>query len=161
MTVKFRALTASDEPFLWEMLYQALYLPPGQLPFPREILQKPEIACYVQDWGQTHDRGFAALVEGAPVGAAWLRLLTGDQRGFGYVDDATPELSIAVLPEFRGVGIGAQLLTRLLELAQQARYPAVCLSVSPGNPALRLYLRLGFTVVDETPSSIKMIRLFA
>ncbi len=161
MNAEFRTLTASDEPFLWEMLYQALNLPPGQPPFPREILQKPEIACYVQGWGQPHDRGFAALVEGAPVGAAWLRLLTAERPGYGYVDDDTPELSIAVLPKFRGRGIGSQLMTCLLELAQQTRYPAVCLSVSPGNPALRLYQRLGFAKVDETRSSIKMIRYFS
>lgn len=161
MNAEFRTLTASDEPFLWEMLYQALNLPPGQPPFPREILQKPEIACYVQGWGQPHDRGFAALVEGAPVGAAWLRLLTAERPGYGYVDDDTPELSIAVLPKFRGRGIGSQLMTCLLELAQQTRYPAVCLSVSPGNPALRLYQRLGFAKVDETLSSIKMIRYFS
>lgn len=161
MNAEFRTLTASDEPFLWEMLYQALYLPPGQPPFPREILQKPEIACYVQGWGQPHDRGFAALVEGAPVGAAWLRLLTAERPGYGYVDDDTPELSIAVLPKFRGRGIGSQLMTCLLELAQQTHYPAVCLSVSPGNPALRLYQRLGFAKVDETLSSIKMIRYFS
>jgi ribosomal protein S18 acetylase RimI-like enzyme len=161
MNAEFRTLTASDEPFLWEMLYQALYLPPGQPPFPREILQKPEIACYVQGWGQPHDRGFAALVKGEPVGAAWLRLLTAERPGYGYVDDDTPELSIAVLPKFRGRGIGSQLMTCLLELAQQTRYPAVCLSVSPGNPALRLYQRLGFAKVDETRSSIKMIRYFS
>jgi len=155
-----RALTAADEPFLWEMLYQALYLPPGQPPYPREILQQPEIACYVQGWGQPHDRGFAALMEGAPVGAAWLRLLTAERPGYGYVDDDTPELSIAVLSEFRGMGIGSQLLTHLLEQAQ-ALYPAVCLSVSPGNPALRLYQQIGFTIVDETLSSIKMIRYFS
>jgi ribosomal protein S18 acetylase RimI-like enzyme len=160
MTAEFRVLTAADEPFLWEMLYQALYVPPGQPPFPREILQQPEIACYVHGWGQPHDRGFAALVEGEPVGAAWLRLLTVERPGYGYVDDDTPELSIAVLPEFRGMGIGSQLLTHLLEQAQ-ALYPAVCLSVSPGNPALRLYQRIGFTIVDETLSSIKMIRYFS
>lgn len=156
-----RALTPADEPFLWEMLYQALYLPPGQPPFSREILQQPEIACYVQGWGQPHDRGFAALVEGAPVGAAWLRLLTAERPGYGYVDDDTPELSIAVLPEFRGKGIGSLLMSRLLELAQQTRYPAVCLSVSPGNPALRLYQRRGFAIVDETLSSIQMVRYFS
>jgi ribosomal protein S18 acetylase RimI-like enzyme len=138
------------------MLYQALYLPPGQSPFPREILRLPEIACYVQGWGQPHDRGFAALVEGAPVGTAWLRLLTAKRPGYGYVDDNTPELSIAVLPEFRSRGIGSLLMSRLLEMAQ-AYYPAVCLSVSPGNPALRLYQRLGFNILEETTESIKMI----
>ena len=48
MNITFRPLTPADEPFLWEMLYQALYVPPGGTPFPREVLQEPDIACYAK-----------------------------------------------------------------------------------------------------------------
>ncbi len=36
-----QALKDEDEPFLWEMLYQALYLPEGQAPLPREVIYLP------------------------------------------------------------------------------------------------------------------------
>jgi ribosomal protein S18 acetylase RimI-like enzyme len=95
------------------------------------------------------------VAEGRPIGAAWLRRLTGANRGFGSLDDETPELSIAVLPDHRGKGVGTRLLTDLLETAR-ARYLSVCLSVSAGNPARRLYERVGFVAVGEASGSLTM-----
>jgi ribosomal protein S18 acetylase RimI-like enzyme len=152
-----RPLTREDEPVLWEMLYLALHVPEGQPPFPREVLQAPGIRHYVEGWGRPGDMGVLALDGETPVGAAWLRLLTGEDRGFGYVDDETPELSIAVMPEYRGRGIGSEMLRRLLEIAG-SRYTAVSLSVSADNPARRLYERFGFRVVRDDGSSLTMVR---
>jgi ribosomal protein S18 acetylase RimI-like enzyme len=152
-----RPLTAADEPLLCQMLYFAVYVPEGQpLPEP-DVVDRPEIARYVRDWGQANDRGFVALhtVGEQAIGAAWLRLLRGDKRGFGYVDDTTPELSVAVLPEYRGQGIGTRLLTWLLQVAAEHQ-PAVSLSVAAENPALRLYRRLGFDVVGTSGTSLTM-----
>jgi ribosomal protein S18 acetylase RimI-like enzyme len=139
------------------MLYQALYVPPGQPPFPRDIVYEPNLSRYVQGWGRADDLGFVALADGKPLGAVWLRLLPPDQPGFGYVDETTPELSIALLPAYRGRGIGTQLLTHLLDHIQ-SRYNAVCLSVSPDNPAKRLYERLGFDVVGKNGASLTLVK---
>lgn len=155
--VKISPLTVADEPFLWTMLYHALYVPQGQPSFPAEIVETPEIRRYVQDWGRPDDLAVKALIENQPVGAAWLRLLAGENKGFGYVDDQTPELSLAVLPAYRGKGIGTRLLSHLLEMAQP-RYAAICLSVSSENPAQRLYYRLGFEVVQKNGSSLTMVK---
>lgn len=43
MNCIIRPLELEDEPFLWEMLYQAIYVPEGQTPLPREIIQIPEV----------------------------------------------------------------------------------------------------------------------
>ena len=152
-----RSIRPDDEPFLGEMLYQALYVAAGEPPFPREIVEQPEIRRYVEGWGRPDDFGFVAEDEKTrqPVGAAWARLMTGDARGYGYVDEATPELTIAVLPEYRGGGVGRRLLERLLA-ASRSRYPALCLSVSAGNPAQRLYRRLGFEIVKASAESLTM-----
>ncbi|MEM1427556.1 MAG: GNAT family N-acetyltransferase, partial [Cyanobacteria bacterium P01_H01_bin.130] len=73
-----RRLQTQDEPFLWEMLYQALYLPEGAAPLPRQVLRSPELARYVENWGRQGDVGFlASMAEGIPIGAVWLRLPTG------------------------------------------------------------------------------------
>ncbi len=159
-TIEVRSVTSADVPFLWEVLYHALYVPPGHPPFPRQALREPEIARYVAGWGREGDLGCIALICGNPVGAAWIRLWAGEDRGFGCVDAATPELSIAMLPGYRGRGIGGRLLAHLLAEVQ-SRYAAVSLSVSPGNPALRLYRRFGFEVVEETPSSLTMVKRWA
>ncbi|MBI1761036.1 MAG: GNAT family N-acetyltransferase [Acidobacteria bacterium] len=136
------------------MLYQALHVPPGQPPFPRAILQQPEISQYLVEWGRPADFALLAETAGRAVGAAWLRLLP---QGYGYVDAATPELTLAVVPEQRGRGLGAALLRALLAHAQM-RYRAVSLSVSADNPATRLYQRVGFETLRRTGASLVMCK---
>lgn len=152
-----RALNPADQPVLWDMLYQAIYVGKDETPPAREIVQRPELARYVQGWGRPDDVGFAAVggTSQEVVGAAWMRRWSGDERGYGYVDEETPELSVAVLPKYRGRGIGTALLARLLEVAR-TRYGAISLSVAEANPALRLYERLGFKVVDRSGTSLTM-----
>jgi ribosomal protein S18 acetylase RimI-like enzyme len=155
--IALRPLTLSDEPFLWEMLYQALYVPPGHPPFPPEIVSEPVLRRYVEAWGQPDDFGIVATDARRSVGAAWCRQLVGTQRGYGYVDEVTPELSMAVLPEYRGRGIGGRLLAALITAAEE-RYPALCLSVSAHNPARRLYERAGFIIVAASGDTLTMRR---
>lgn len=154
-----RPLVSADESFLWKMLYEAIYVPAEQPRPSRKIVKHPQLAKYVRDWGQPGDYGFVAVDAASeqPIGAVWSRLLTGKNKGYGYVNDETPELSIAVLPEYRDKGVGTQLLTRMLE-AMQSRYPAISLSVALHNPALRLYSRLGFAIVDRQGTSVTMIK---
>lgn len=154
-----RRLTSSDQPFLREMLYQSLFVPEGGEPFPRAVLSRPEVSKYVEGWGRAGDLGFVAVDEGSgePVGAAWLRLLAGAVKGYGYLDDETPELGMAVSPGYRGRGIGSALLDRLLEAAG-AVYRKVSLSVSPDNPAVRLYERAGFERAGGDGSSVTMVK---
>ena len=52
-------------------------------------------------------------------------------------------VDIALLPEYRGRGIGTQLIGDLLASADKDALP-VTLHVKPGSPAKRLYRRLGF-----------------
>ncbi|TVQ95470.1 MAG: GNAT family N-acetyltransferase [Spirochaetaceae bacterium] len=137
------------------MLYQAIHVPDGHAPISRDVLHLPELARYLRGWGREGDCGFLAAV-GQPVGAVWLRLLVGEERGYGYVAEDTPELSIALLPEFRGRGIGTQLLTRLF--ASPCGDSPISLSVSADDPAVRLYRRLGFEVVGESGGSLTMVR---
>lgn len=158
MPYLIRPLTQADEPFLWEMLYHALHVPVGHAPFPPEIVNEPGIARYVQGWGKDGDAGFAAVEFAtlAPVGAAWVRIFSRDNRGYGFVDDQTPELSIACLPAHRNQGLGTMLLKQLITAC--LRHNAISLSVSAENPAVRLYRRLGFEVIRQESDSLIMRR---
>jgi GNAT superfamily N-acetyltransferase len=98
-----------------------------------------------------------ALEGGFPVGAAWYRLFRADEPGYGFVDEATPELAIAVVPSKRGLGIGDELLKALSRKAQSGGYERLSLSVEPGNPARQLYERHGFEVVDEGDDAWTMV----
>jgi ribosomal protein S18 acetylase RimI-like enzyme len=95
------------------------------------------------DWGRVGDVGYVSFADMSPIGAAWLRLWLGEEKGFGYVRDEIPELAIAVVPDFRGQGVGTKLLEQILNIAKM-KYPAVSLSVRSNNPVLRLYERNGF-----------------
>jgi GNAT superfamily N-acetyltransferase len=152
-----RPAVPNDETFLWEALYHAVYVPAGSAPLPRDIVRLPEIGRYVSGWGRPGDRGVVAVIADQPVGAAWLRLWMNGDRGFGYVDDQTPELSIAVLPEFRGCGVGSRLMAGILELANE-KATDVSLSVTAENPAVRLYRRFGFETVEIVGDSLTMVK---
>ena len=124
---------------------------------PREIIQQPEIAKYVEAWGQDGDEGLVAVEDGTgqQIGAIWLRKFAGDHQGYGYIADDIPEIGIALLPEYRGGGIGTKLLGDLLMTAG-FRYRAISLSVDPHNPAMSLYERFGFKVVGTNGTSVVM-----
>ncbi|MGB5897493.1 MAG: N-acetyltransferase, partial [Geitlerinemataceae cyanobacterium] len=146
-------LRLEDEPFLWEMLFEAAHLAEEGETSVQAAMKHPQIAKYVRDWGKATDIGFGAIdrTTHQKIGAAWLRLFPETDRGYGYIDDRTPELSIAVLPAYRGQGVGTRLLVRLLDAAKTL-YPAVSLSVRRDNPAMRLYRRMGFQVVEGCDS---------
>lgn len=154
--VTIRPLTASDGPFLREALYHALYIPSHQSPPPRSILQEPALAIYIAGWGRAGDMGTIAEADGEPVGACWMRLWQGHERGYGYIDAQTPELSLSVLPEWRRRGIGTRLLSEALTIAGK-QYPTISLSVTTSNPALRLYSRFGFRTLAEESGSTLML----
>lgn len=158
MQIHVRALTADDEPALWEMLYLAIYVPPGHELPPPSMVEAPRLAHYVRGWGSVPgDMGVAAVDDaGRMVGAAWLRVFNREDPGYGYVDDNTPELSIAVRPEFRGQGLGSRILGALLQAAGR-NFHRVSLSVSQGNPAEHLYRRFGFEEVRRGDQDITMV----
>ena len=151
--------SASDEPFLREMLYHSLYVPDGCPPFDRAVVSRPEIAKYVDGWGRPGDLGLVAVDSSTDeaVGAVWMRIFTASEKGYGYVGDHIPELGIAVLPERRGCGVGSALLRRLVEMAT-SKYGAVSLSVSSDNPAQHLYERFGFERVGTFGNSVTMLK---
>jgi ribosomal protein S18 acetylase RimI-like enzyme len=157
-TYTLKAMEANDEAVLSEMLYQAIFVPEGSVPPSREVVHLPALSKYIEDFGRPGDLGYVALNEiEQPVGAAWLRLLTGANKGYGYVNDETPELTVAVMPDYRGQGLGTALLECLLENAR-AKYQSVSLSVWLENPAYRLYQRLGFETVKQNPNDVVMLK---
>jgi ribosomal protein S18 acetylase RimI-like enzyme len=144
MDFVIRSLMVEDESIVWEMLRYAAHESSIQ-----SVQQQPYLARYALNWGRIGDFGYVASIDTSPIGAAWLRLWLGEDKGFGYVKDEIPELVIAVLPDYRGQGIGAKLLTQILGAAKM-KYPAVSLSVRANNPVVRLYERTGFIQIPES-----------
>lgn len=144
--VTVRRGTRSDVPFLNRMLYEAAYWRPDR---PRssmeEALKDPHLSRYISGWGRSGDTAVVALDdEGQPIGAAWYRLFTPDEPGYGFVDSSTPEVSMAVMEEHRGRGIGRALLNALIDAATSEGFTALSLSVEQDNRAVALYESIGF-----------------
>ena len=140
---------AQDVRFLRDMLHHAYYW--------RERVPGSLVSRYVRGWGRPGDTALIALENGFPVSAAWFRLFAAAEPGYGFVDESTPELAIAVVPSKRGHGVGDDLLSALIQKAQSAGYGRLSLSVEPGNPARKLYERHGFAVVDEGDEAWTMV----
>jgi ribosomal protein S18 acetylase RimI-like enzyme len=75
--------------------------------------------------------------DGQPIGRLWI----DEWR------DQIRLVDIALMPEWRGSGIGSMLLRDVLSRGAKAGKP-VTIHVEGFNPALRLYERLGFEKVD-------------
>jgi ribosomal protein S18 acetylase RimI-like enzyme len=154
-----REAETSDLPFLEEMLYEAFFWDGGSdRPSLIEMRTRPEFYTLLEGWGRAGDVAFVAGAAGVAAGAAWFRLWTPEAHSYGFVDDQTPELGLAVARPVRGRGIGRQLLRTLIESAEQHAYPALSLSVAPSNPARRLYEAEGFRKVGEVGTSWTMVR---
>jgi ribosomal protein S18 acetylase RimI-like enzyme len=150
MQFSIRSILQDDILFLWDMLYYAAHMSEDGLTTSDSAKHDPQLTMYVQEWGRHGDFGFIAYDSQnlRRLGAAWLRLLTNDTSNYGYYDDETPELAIAVLPEFVGQGIGSALLSSLIDKAK-SEVPGIVLTVRSNNQAKHLYERKGFIVIDE------------
>lgn len=157
-----RPAVAEDESFLWEMLYEAVYREPGESgpkPPPYELLAEPGLRRYLEGWGREGDFAIVArdAGDGRKVGAAWYRLFPASDPGYGFVNAATPEIAIAVVPDRRGTGVGGNLLRALMDTARSNGFDAVSLSVQKINhAATRLYERNGFVRLRDDGDSWTM-----
>ncbi len=109
---------------------------------------------YVRNWGRTGDAGVVAMEGPHAYGAAWYRVFTADEHGFGFVDETTPELTIAVVPSHRGKGAGKELLEALLERARADGFAAVSLSTDAQQ--VGWYEGFGFETGAESPQAVTM-----
>jgi ribosomal protein S18 acetylase RimI-like enzyme len=141
-----------DVPFMRDMLRHAYYWRVDRVSSTGE----PPVQRYVERWGRPGDTALIAIQDFQRVGAAWFRLFKSENPGYGFVDEETPELSIAIVPSKRGGGLGSELLDALLDRARADGYEAISLSVEQGSPAVGLYERHGFAQVGSDDGGVTM-----
>lgn len=155
--MRIRPIKTAEYPLLQEFLYDAIFLPEGAEPVPKEVIWQPELAVYIRDFGKPDDCCLVAESDGNVLGAVWTRILTGEVKGYGNIDDFTPELAISVKKEFRHQGIGKKLMQEMINLLKNRGYKRVSLSVNKKNNAYRLYEKLAFYTVEGNDEDILMI----
>ena len=145
---EFRIRTVRREEYglLEDFLYEAIFIPEGETPPDRSIIKKPELQVYIEHFGERpDDRCLVAETGGRIIGAVWTRIM----NDYGHLDDETPSFAIALYPEYRGRGIGTELMRRMLMQLKEAGYAKASLSVQKNNYAVRMYRALGFETVSE------------
>lgn len=154
MQYKIRKMAKEEYPLLKDFSYEALFVPQGKPPFPRSILQTPELQMYFADFGSSrNDIAFAAEAGGKILGAAWVRIM----EDYGHIDNETPSLAIALYKDYRSMGIGTDLLRELLAFLKSQGYSMVSLSAQKANQAVNLYRKMGFEVYLEREEDYVMV----
>jgi GNAT superfamily N-acetyltransferase len=148
-----RRATAADAPFVEEMFVLTADWNPERVKGAVYWRADPTFDKYVGGFPRDTDLGFIAVHHGQDAGAIWSRYFSADDPGYGFVDAATPELGVAVVPGLRGRGIGRALLEGMLA----ASTTDLSLSVEDGNPAIELYRSCGFEPVDRFGEATTML----
>ncbi len=156
--VKIRPIKESEIFKLEDMLYEAIFQPEGYAPIPRTVLDVPEVNAYIQDFGtKKDDYCLVADLNGEIIGAVWVRIISGEIKGYGNVDAETPEFSISLFKEYRNQEIGTKLMQEMIEYLRSKGYKQASLDVQKANYAAKMYKKLGFEVIKETKDTYLML----
>lgn len=154
MNYIIRSIQKDEYPLLEDFIYEAIFIPEGVQPPPRSVIENEDIQVYIKDFGSSeHDRCYVAEADGKVVGAAWVRIM----NDYGHVDDDTPSFAISLYKEYRGKGIGTRLMQTMLAALKEHGYKQASLAVQKANYAVRMYLAVGFEIVDENDEEYIMI----
>lgn len=137
-TIHCRPATENDEPFIRRLITETLFYELAAWAWPEPMREQLLEIQY-----RVKRQGIAASYAAAEVS-----VIEADAAPVGWIVVASSDadlhiVEIAVLPESRGKGIGAAALRGVMEEADRRSVP-VRLTVNKGNPAVRLYERLGF-----------------
>lgn len=142
-----RDLKEDETELLKEFLYEAIFLPENVEPPDRSILDQPELEVYYKDFGSGNaDHCIVAEDKGRVVGAVWTRIM----NDYGHIDSDTPSFAISLYKAYRGRGIGKAMMCEMLDWLRTEGFKRASLAVQKANYAVKLYVSVGFTVVDET-----------
>ena len=152
-----REMKKSEYPLLSDFLYEAIFQRDKMNLVPREIIKEANLNVYIENFGkQKDDECLCAEVNNKVVGAAWTRII----NGFGTVDKETPEFAISLYKEYRGLGIGTDLMKKMIEKLKVKGYKKTSLAVQKDNYAFRMYQALGFKTIIEKEEEYIMVYEF-
>ena len=155
MEYNVREMQPNEYFLLNDFLYNAIFIPQGVTPPPKNIIKQEELQVYVKDFGkQKDDVALVAEIDGKIIGAVWARIM----NDYGHIDNDTPSLAISIYKNYRGYGIGTSLMQNMISLLKYRGYKRVSLAVQKENYAVKMYQRVGFIIVDENSEEYIMAR---
>jgi len=153
-----RPINENEYHILEDMLYEAIYQPDENNLIPRDVIKLPEVHAYINNFGnKKDDYCLVADFDGKIVGAVWVRILSDDIKGYGNIDNETPEFAISLYKQYRNHGIGTKLMKAMIEYLRNKGYEQTSLNVKKENYAVRLYKKMGFEVIGEDSEDYLML----
>ena len=143
MTIDLRAVEVADEDFLFSVYASTRAEEMARVDWTAE---QQETFLRMQFRAQSQ-----FYTENYPGAEFQVIMLNGQLIGRLYVHKRENEvriMDIALLPEFRGQGIGSTLLQEILEQGKDLNLP-VTIHVEQFNPAMHLYQRMGFRPKED------------
>ncbi len=154
MDYSIRKIKENEYVILNDFLYEAIFIPEGVQAPPKSIINEPELQVYISEFGTRQDDiCFVADVDGNVVGAVWVRVMDD----YGHIEDGVPSFAISLYKEYRGHGIGTELMKRMLAELNDKGYSKASLAVQKANCAIKMYQNVGFEIVDETEEEYIMV----
>lgn len=160
-----RKITSDEYEVLDDFLYEAIFIPEGVEAPPKEIINAPELQVYVEKFGSREcDICFVAEMEPQAeergkklfrniIGAVWVRIMDD----YGHIEDGVPSFAISLYEEYRGLGIGTALMKQMLAELMDRGYRKTSLAVQKANYAVKMYLNVGFQIIDENEEEYIMV----
>lgn len=154
MKYNIREIRKDEYELLNDFLYEAIFIPEGVEKPPKEIINNEELQVYVKNFGTNeNDNCLVAEYDDKIIGACWTRIM----NDYGHIDNKTPSFAISLYEEYRGKGIGTQLMLKMLELLKKKGYKQASLAVQKENYAVKMYKKVGFEIIDENSEEYIMI----
>ena len=149
-----REIKKDEYKILDDFIYEAIFIPEGVEKPPKDIIYNEDLQVYIKDFGKSKDDNcLVAEYSGRIVGACWTRIM----NDYGHVDDETPSFAISLYEEYRGRGIGTELMRQMLSLLKSRGYKKASLAVQKANYAVKMYKNVGFKIVNQNDEEYTMI----
>ena len=154
MNYNIRTISEGEGSLLQDFLYEAIFVPEGVPAPPKSIINQPELQVYIAGFGKKKDDiGLIAEVDKRAVGAVWVRIM----NDYGHIDNDTPSFAISLYKDYRGLGIGTNLMKEMVRILKDRGYKQASLAVQKANYAVRMYQKTGFEIVDENEEEYIML----
>lgn len=152
--MNIRPIKNNEMMLLSDFLYEAIFQKDPNNLAPRTIIQEPSLWIYIDGFGtKKDDFCFVAELDNRIVGAVWVRCI----KAFGHIDDTVPEFAISIYPQYRGKGIGTELMKAMLMFLRAKGYSQASLAVQKENDAVKMYQKVGFEICGENEQEYLML----
>ena len=154
MNYNIRKIREDEYKLLEDFIYEAIFIPEGVEPPPKTIINQPDLQVYIKEFGKEKDDiCFIAEADDKVVGAVWVR----DMHDYGHIADGVPSFAISLYKQYRNFGIGTQLMITMLDELKKRGYERTSLAVQKANYAVRMYKKVGFSIIDENDEEYIMV----